>query len=222
MLNFRKIITYSPFFSLLILFLLLGFASLYLFGKIDTFLFLNGLRVTWLNYFFILCTFLGDGIFVVLLGLFIIFYFKKKQLGIQVIVSYAVSGIIAQLIKDKINAPRPASVFNNGEIYYFVEGLELAKQYGFPSGHTTSAFALATTIILVTRTKKYQVPLFFFACIIGFSRIYLAQHFLIDVLCGAMLGTICSILIYWLLLGNKGRKDIWASIKGQSEIQSGL
>jgi undecaprenyl-diphosphatase len=59
-------------------------------------------------------------------------------------------------------------------------------QYSFPSGHTITAFAIATSLSFFYPTVA--VPLFFGALCIAVSRIVLGMHFLSDVVAGALIG----------------------------------
>ena len=61
-------------------------------------------------------------------------------------------------------------------------------QFSFPSGHTITAFAVATSISLFY--PSLAVGVFFCAVSIGISRIVLGMHFLSDVLAGAALGVL--------------------------------
>jgi membrane-associated phospholipid phosphatase len=69
----------------------------------------------------------------------------------------------------------------------------------FPSGHTTSVFALATMLALLEKNKRTNVVYLLVAVAVGYSRIYLGQHFLNDVLMGSTIGMLTSLVIYWLL-----------------------
>lgn len=68
--------------------------------------------------------------------------------------------------------------------------------FSFPSGHAAMAFAAATILSLLDANKKRAVLYVGIAVLISYSRIYLGCHYLLDVLGGAMLGTIIGILIY--------------------------
>jgi membrane-associated phospholipid phosphatase len=62
----------------------------------------------------------------------------------------------------------------------------------FPSGHTSTAFTTALLLSFIVR-KRFAV--FFFpviAFLVGYSRVYLAQHFVTDVLAGSVIGIISS------------------------------
>jgi membrane-associated phospholipid phosphatase len=74
----------------------------------------------------------------------------------------------------------------------------VAHADSFPSGHTTSAFALATTIAIISKDKKIGLFCFILAALTGYSRIYLGQHFLEDVGFGSLLG-VGTTCIYFIL-----------------------
>ena len=68
----------------------------------------------------------------------------------------------------------------------------------FPSGHSTTVFALATMLALFEKNKKWNILYLLGALGVGYSRIYLGQHFLGDVLVGSGLGMLVAVLVYWL------------------------
>jgi undecaprenyl-diphosphatase len=68
----------------------------------------------------------------------------------------------------------------------------------FPSGHTASAFAMATIFALYLKRNYLSISLLLTAFLIGYSRIYLGHHFLVDVLVGAIIGIACgTVAILW-------------------------
>lgn len=68
----------------------------------------------------------------------------------------------------------------------------------FPSGHTTFAFATATTVSLTHKKWYITVPMFLWASAVGYSRMHLGVHYPSDVLGGAVIGTGFSYLFYKL------------------------
>ncbi len=167
-------------------------------GKSGSFLALNSHHPFALNVFFINYTFIGDGIFAVCLIAIMFFFFKKKQEAYTLLLSFLISGIAVQVIKNLIDAPRPQLFFERGQYLHFIDGVTLANHHSFPSGHTTTAFAIATVFVLLSKKSNWQLAILLAAAMVGYSRIYLAQHFLLDVIIGAAIGTGCGILAVYL------------------------
>ena len=129
--------------------------------------------------------------------------------GVFASAAMILSALSTQLFKHIINAPRPVIWFsqNYPDIQLpLVEGVKMNHWYSFPSGHTTSFFALAFVASIIA-TKKLsninyplsfllQILLFLFAALGAYSRIYLSQHFAMDVLGGIVVGTLITILCY--------------------------
>ena len=124
------------------------------------------------------------------------------------------SALTTQLFKNIINAPRPLKWFelNMPDVQLpLTPGVEVHSWFSFPSGHTTSFFALAFVVsILFSRETStsslsstnraysylFQVGLFFLAALGGYSRIYLSQHFARDVFAGILVGVIVTAVCY--------------------------
>ena len=66
--------------------------------------------------------------------------------------------------------------------------------FSFPSGHTLASFE--ATVMIYLHNKKWGRISFVLAILISFSRMYLFVHFPTDILCGAALGALISILVY--------------------------
>ncbi len=166
--------------------------------KVDGFYLMNVHHSDIFTYFFIYATYLGDGIFCIAIGI-LLFVFKKRFLSILILSSYAISGIIAQILKYFIIEPRPAILLKDSDYKYFIDDVTLHNLHAFPSGHTASAFALAAVLSFAAKNKNYSILFLCVAILVGYSRIYLAQHFLDDVLAGAAIGFVSAIVCQlWL------------------------
>ncbi|TBO42887.1 phosphatase PAP2 family protein [Pedobacter kyonggii] len=179
--------------SILLLALLFNFS----FSKTDGFLIFNRFHQAWLDVFFKYITNFGDGLITILAAI-ILLALRKKKKAMTVVLAYIYSGLLIQIAKRIFHMPRPKYFFEQTLFHYthFVEGVNMHDQNSFPSGHTASAFALATVLVLVFKKNKISFYCLFFAFLIGYSRIYLAQHFLIDVIFGAITGIICALISY--------------------------
>lgn len=87
--------------------------------------------------------------------------------------------------------------------------------WSFPSGHTSSAFAVAMGLTMAVKNKvKVGVPIFLAAALMGFTRIYLHVHYCTDVLAGALAGVLYGFIGYLIanFLYNKFHDKIEAKI----------
>ena len=66
----------------------------------------------------------------------------------------------------------------------------------FPSGHTSSAFATATSLSLAYPKWYIIVPSYAWAGTVGYSRMHLGVHYPSDVLAGALIGSGCAYLTF--------------------------
>ncbi|SDE16417.1 phosphatase PAP2 family protein [Niabella drilacis] len=183
-----------------------GFLSLFITGvafpsilipREHSFFWLNFFHCKTLDAFFIACTFIGDGVFSLFLALFL-FFLNNRLLAFRILLAFLVSGMIAQVLKKMVHLPRPMAALGSAAYPYFIEGVTHSGYNSFPSGHTTSAFALALLCCLHTRKRGVQALFFSLACMTGYSRIYLGQHFLPDVFAGMLIGSSTAVVVYAL------------------------
>ena len=80
-----------------------------------------------------------------------------------------------------------------------VDGVEIHEIYSFPSGHTNSIFVLGTIMTLLLKNKRWGIFFFGLAMATTISRMYLFQHFFVDVYVGGLIGILLSLLtFYWI------------------------
>jgi membrane-associated phospholipid phosphatase len=183
------------------LFLGIGIALAIMVPYGDEILYLNDLRREPFVSVFRFLSWCGESWVWVIVGLAALFWRYRFTLLI------ALTGLIIPLvfvIKDKIGVDRPITYFQKtGKADQVVTIPEVSLNRGqtsFPSGHTMSAFGLFSLLALIAgrQSKKRVLLLAILAIAIGLSRIFLVQHFLVDVLGGAFLGMVVSGFVWWL------------------------
>jgi membrane-associated phospholipid phosphatase len=162
-------------------------------GKSQSFLWLNQYHHPILDKLFVKITHFGDGIFAAAISVALIMVGKKK-IGLSLLLAYLSSGIITQSLKRILPMPRPQLFFEPGTYQHFIDGITFSGNNSFPSAHTTTIFAMITVLVVCFKLTKWQLELMLLAGLVGFSRIYLGQHFLLDVTIGALIGTIMGML----------------------------
>jgi len=110
--------------------------------------------------------------------------------GCVILTSVALSGGITVIIKYTIKRDRPFITYPD------ITKKSAAGSPSFPSGHTSSAFALATSLSL-TYPKWYVIASSYtWAGTVAFSRMDLGVHYPSDILAGALVGTGCAWLTH--------------------------
>lgn len=177
------------FYLLLCFFLCLAFFLISM-SKTNGFFLLHSTHTFWTNVFFVNYTFFGDGLFSLGLCAFL-FYRNQKTLSTTILIAFISSGVCTQVLKNIIYEPRPQLYFEATQYRFIIDGWANSGKgaNGFPSGHTASAFALALVLSAHYKKKIMSVIFLLAALLVGYSRIYLAMHFPVDVLAGAFIGS---------------------------------
>ena len=187
------------------LFLISGIVILLLFSKVDIHLFVNKLNTPFFDFFFKYIT--EFGAFITIGPIILLQAFIRYRFALMTIVSSLLATMIVQLLKRFVwyDSPRPKVVFQNLYNLHFVENVRVHSSHSFPSGHTAGAFALFVVLALISKRPVYQFLFFMTAVLVGYSRMYLSQHFLIDVVVGSLVGTVSAVTCYFWFLNSEGR-----------------
>ena len=145
-----------------------------------------------------LITYLGLG--GVLVVVFLLLGFYQLRWTLMGLINLALVGLFTGVLKHlfKANHPRPFFYFSYDDFHRFIYSADLNYYSSFPSGHTMAAFASMSMLAYLAGRKMLGIVFFFVALLIGFSRIYLCQHFLLDVYFGAILGMTSTIITVWI------------------------
>ena len=124
-----------------------------------------------------------------------------KQKALFIGETFLASAFITVVSKKIIKTDRPY------DTYPMIQPVVSEASYSMPSGHTSTAFATATSLSLAYPKWYVVAPSFVWAGAIGYSRMHLGVHYPSDVLAGALVGSGSAYITYkanqWI---NKKRK----------------
>jgi undecaprenyl-diphosphatase len=145
----------------------------------------------WFRILMITMTRGGDGWLWYAIGIILVFFGGDQRfLAIGAGASAAVAGIfIFRALKHSSRRRRPCEI----EPHCWASILPPDK-YSFPSGHSITAFAVATALGLFY--PQLLLVLLTAAFLIAASRIILGMHFLSDVVAGCAIGTLLGLASY--------------------------
>lgn len=114
---------------------------------------------------------------------------KWTRIFLSMLIACALAGVVARVIKIGVGRARPSvrteSVWNGPSLS--------SKYHAFPSGHTAASTAFFAVLFFASRRIALAcspVPI-----LIAFSRMYVAAHYLSDVVFAAILGLACAGLV---------------------------
>jgi len=139
---------------------------------------------------------LGSTAVIVAIG----FALYKLRYTLMILFNLALVGIVTGIFKNLLfpNVVRPLKYFEPEAFHRMVRLFDYNLLHSFPSGHSMTIFAMMS-LLAYFADKKYAGVLFVYvAVIVGLTRIYLLQHFFIDVLAGSLLGLCCTFTTIWL------------------------
>lgn len=142
-----------------------------------------------LDWFMPLVTSLANaGIFWILLAVVLLCFRQTRKVGITMGIALIFGLLLGNLTLKPLTARiRP---------YDFDPSIRLLippeSEFSFPSGHTLASFEGAVSIF--AHNRKFGTAALILAAIIAFSRLYLMVHYPLDVITGAILGSVFALI----------------------------
>lgn len=180
-----------------LIFISAGIIFLSFFQKEEIHLWINLKNSTFFDYFFTYITHLGDG-WIFPVGIILLTLVKWRfVLGLLItsLITLLLIGSLKNMVYNEV--PRPVKYFEGKQELRLVEGVKMNLMKSFPSGHTTAAFAFWGFMAFVLANKKLKFTFFCIAALAAFSRVYLSQHFLEDIVAGSVLGLLISFSAFY-------------------------
>ncbi len=124
---------------------------------------------------------------------------NTRKVALIGLAALLLANVAVYLLKSIVAEPRPFLVLPN-----VIQLASESENYGFPSGHAASSFAVMMVIGLKYRLnikgKTYRLlyPLLAFASLIAFSRVYIGVHYPLDVVFGAIVGILSAVFMIYI------------------------
>lgn len=191
---------YIPYF---ILIGICGFSLIH-FSKGEIHLWLNRFNSDFFDVFFKYLTNLGDGICLPAFLLIMIWY--RFRNGLYLVVVFLLSGLLVQILKHFAfhDMDRPIKFFGDSVHLHLVDGVHQLCCNSFPSGHSATAFGFYLCFAIVSKSNLLKIAMFILACLVAYSRVYLSQHFLLDIFAGSLIGVVVATASYPWIYSMKG------------------
>jgi membrane-associated phospholipid phosphatase len=184
-----------------------GVCLYFFLGKIDSFHLINDFNSPVLSLFFKYFTSLGDGLFSLLI--FLVLLFKRYRLAIDFLVIFLLTGLMVQIGKRFLfpEELRPLGLLGP-DLIHLIDGVGIHEHNSFPSGHTATAVASFLFLSVIQARLAIKLLLVLAGLLVGYSRIYLSQHFLNDVLAGIVIGSFGT--WFWIYFSNRIEWKHWS------------
>lgn len=109
----------------------------------------------------------------------------RVPVGLSIIAAILGDLVSRRLVKAFVMRPRPE---------YLNEACDVSACWGFISSHSANVFAVAAVLFFVNRrTLWWTLPL---ATLVAISRVYLIDHYPLDVIGGALVGILLGYVVW--------------------------
>jgi len=120
---------------------------------------------------------------------------RRTDIVWAAIIAGIITAVIVNVGKVYFAVPRPPAVL---DLNSFNQLGNMFTVKSFPSGHTAAAFTVAAVVILSIKQLPVKIIILIAAILVGISRIAIGAHWPMDVLAGAIIGWLPSIIAVML------------------------
>ncbi len=175
---------------------IVGLSFLSVIEKGDEVLWFNANNNAFADWVFRVITLFGE-IYFIIPAIAFVWWKKGRENALLVIFAMLDVGVVVQGLKRLVfsHLNRPAELIGKLHSLRTIDGVEALRFHSFPSGHTAGAFALMFLLSFIFNSRSATVFFFLLALLTGISRMYLMQHFLSDVVAGALIG----VSVAWII-----------------------
>ncbi len=117
---------------------------------------------------------------------------KDEHKAYEIAGSVIIAAGATEAMKIVFNRKRPDEKYDDVYPYQYEQG------HSFPSGHASLAFATATSLSLEYKKWYIVVPAYAWATGVGYSRLYLGEHYPTDILGSAITGAGSAFVSHWI------------------------
>lgn len=183
----KKFSFYSFVLPLLILWLL-AILMLVFFERGEVLFWINRWSFDALDNWVKIISIIGNGWFLLFISVF--FFIVNVRNGLLYGMAFLIASLVTNIFKRFVffNHYRPMWYLDFADYHRIVTEAPIHYLHSFPSGHTLAIFTFITVTTVLFNKKLLHFSLLVIALLVSFSRIYLLQHFLVDVLWGGLLG----------------------------------
>ncbi len=160
---------------------------------------INGTHTPWLDDAMLAIT--GNLVWLPLYIALLVIVFRKFGWKVAVIILLSIAVVITLTDQTSVNAfkerflrLRPCHEDGLKEQLHMVKNC--GGQYGFVSSHATNTFGVAIFLLALLRNWWLSLLLICWALIVSYSRVYLGVHYPVDIMGGALLGSLIGYLSF--------------------------
>ena len=162
-----------------------------------------GIRSSLLTAFFSVLTYLGHEMGFLAIAIILVWCLNKKY-GYRLLIVFMIGTFLHQFLKSAFMIPRPWVLDPNFDEFVVQSAKGAATGFSFPSGHTMTVCMSLGALAMYFKKKWLYAVSAILILLVGFSRMYLGVHTLLDVVVGLLLGILVMAVFEAIF---RGRED---------------